>query len=116
LLLCHFFPVAEVLQAAILLILKSGDLYDDSLAYTEIINQYKKINPYVGEIKYRKFSQDTYKQELLDALASGQGPDIFLINNSWFPSFKNKIYPAPTPFVSEQDVKIIFQMLLLRIL
>jgi len=79
--------------------------FDDSLVYTEIINQYKKINPYVGEIKYKKFSQDTYKQELIDALASGQGPDIFLINNSWFPYFENKIYPAPTPLVSEQDVK-----------
>lgn len=79
--------------------------FDDSLSYTEIINQYKKINPYVGEIKFRKFSQDSYKQELLDALASGQGPDIFLINNSWLPSFKNKINPAPTPFVSEQDMK-----------
>ncbi len=78
---------------------------DDSQTYMEIINQYKKINPYVGEIKYRKFSQATYKQELIDALASGQGPDIFLINNSWFPSFENKIDPAPTPFVSEQDVK-----------
>jgi len=82
--------------------------YDDSLAYTEIINQYKKINPYAGEIKYRKFSQDTYRQELIDALASGQGPDIFLINNSWLPSFKNKIYPAPTPFISEQEMKSSF--------
>jgi ABC-type glycerol-3-phosphate transport system substrate-binding protein len=79
--------------------------YDDSIAYTSIIEQYKKINPYVGEIKYKKFSPDTYKQELMDALASGQGPDIFLINNSWFPSFENKIYPAPAPFVSEQDMK-----------
>lgn len=79
--------------------------FDDSMVYMEIINQYKKINPYVGEIKYKKFSQETYKQELLDALASGQGPDIFMINNAWFPSFKNKINPAPTPFVSEQDVK-----------
>ena len=79
--------------------------FDDSLVYTEIINQYKKINPYIGEIKYKKFSQDTYKQELIDALASGQGPDIFLINNSWFPYFENKTYPAPTTLMSEQDVR-----------
>jgi multiple sugar transport system substrate-binding protein len=79
--------------------------YDESQVYTTIIEQYKKVNPYIGEIKYKKFSSDTYKQELLDALASGQGPDIFLMNNAWFPSFENKIYPAPTPFVSEQDIK-----------
>lgn len=82
--------------------------FDDSMVYSEIINQYKKINPYVGEIKYRKFNQQTYKQELIDALASGQGPDIFMINNTWFPSFENKLYPAPNPFVSPQDVKTNF--------
>lgn len=79
--------------------------FDDSMIYSEVINQYKKVNPYVGEIKYRKFSQDTYKQELLDALASGQGPDIFLISNSWLPSFQNKIEPAPTPLMNDQDMK-----------
>lgn len=78
---------------------------DDSMVYAEIINQYKKINPYVGDIKYRKFSQDTYKQELIDALASGQGPDIFMMNNTWFPYFENKTYPAPLHLVNEQDVK-----------
>ena len=79
-------------------------VFDDSTVYNDIINQYKLINPYVGEIKYRKFSQDTYAQELLDALASGQGPDIFLIGNSWLPSYENKLAPAPTPLVSPQDM------------
>lgn len=79
--------------------------FDDSTVYAEIINQYKKLNPHVGEIKYRKFSQDTYKKELIDALASGQGPDIFLLNNSWVPYFENKIFPSPSGFVSEKDIK-----------
>ncbi|EKD58861.1 MAG: hypothetical protein ACD_56C00037G0006 [uncultured bacterium] len=92
-------------QAGYLVNLEIWGIFDDSTVYNEIINQYKTINPYVGEIKYRKFSPDTYSQELLDALASGQGPDIFLINNSWLPSYVNKLEPAPTPFVSEQDVK-----------
>ncbi|HEX8974516.1 MAG TPA: extracellular solute-binding protein [Patescibacteria group bacterium] len=80
-------------------------IFDDSMTYSEVINQYKKINPYVGEIKYRKMNQDTYKQDLLDALASGQGPDIFLINNTWLPSFENKLAPAPTPLVNDQIMK-----------
>ncbi|EKE19216.1 MAG: hypothetical protein ACD_9C00082G0001, partial [uncultured bacterium] len=79
--------------------------FDDSLVYSEIINQYKTINPYAGEIKYKKFAADSYRQELLDALASGQGPDIFLINNGWLPSFENKLEPAPTPLMNEQDMK-----------
>lgn len=80
-------------------------VFDDSTVYNEIISQYKQINPYVGEIKYRKFSQDSYARELLDALASGQGPDIFIIGNSWLPSYENKLAAAPTPLMSEQDVK-----------
>ena len=79
--------------------------FDESQVYADIIEQYKKVNPYVGEIKYRKFSQDTYKQDLLDALASGQGPDIFLINNGWLPSFENKLEPAPQPLMNDQDMK-----------
>lgn len=81
---------------------------DDATAYNEIFNQYRKINPYVTEIKYRKFSQATYKQELLDALASGQGPDIFMINNGWLPSFENKIESAPAAFISQVDMKNFF--------
>ncbi|HBI34092.1 MAG TPA: hypothetical protein DEA43_02865 [Candidatus Moranbacteria bacterium] len=79
--------------------------FDDSTIYGEIIDQYKKINPYVGEIKYRKFAQETYQQELLDALASGQGPDIFLISNGWLPAFENKLQSAPEPLMNEQDMK-----------
>ena len=83
-------------------------IFDESIVYSDVINQYKTLNPYVGEIKYRKFSQDTYKQELIDALASGQGPDIFLINNTWLPSFENKLEPAPLPLISDQDMKTNF--------
>jgi len=78
---------------------------DESLVYNDIINQYKKLNTHVGEIKYKKFSQDTYKKELIDAFAAGNGPDIFLINNSWLPSFENKLQPAPSPLMNEQDMK-----------
>lgn len=79
-------------------------LFDDSEIYTPIISKYKELNPYIGEIKYRKFSADTYRQEILDALASGQSPDIFLIQNSWLPSFENKLSPSPG-LITEQEMK-----------
>ncbi len=83
-------------------------IFDESAIYSDVIVKYKDLNPYIKEIKYRKFSQETYKQELLDALASGQGPDIFLINNSWLPSFKNKLEPASQPLFNDQDMKANF--------
>lgn len=79
--------------------------FDDSDAYGKILEKYRMLNPYVGEIKYRKFDVDNYKKDLIDALASGQGPDMFLIQNNWLPSFKDKIEPAPTYLFGEQELR-----------
>lgn len=69
--------------------------FDYNVALREILENYRKINPNIRNITYKKLTPDTYKSEILEALASGQGPDIFLIRNSWVPSFENKIMPAP---------------------
>lgn len=84
--------------------LEMWGLYDDSEVFTEIISQYKKINPHIGEIKYRKFTAETYRADLMEALASGQGPDIFLVHNDWVPSFKNKLEPAPKDVTNVQEL------------
>jgi multiple sugar transport system substrate-binding protein len=80
-------------------------VFDNSDAYTEIISRYRDLNNYVGNVKYRKFDVNTYKTDLLDALASGQGPDIFMVQNNWLPSFKDKIEPAPDYLLKEQDFR-----------
>lgn len=80
-------------------------LFDSSIVYDEIIVQYKKVNPYIGDIKFRKFTPETYKKDLLEALASGQGPDIFLIQNNWLPSFGTKLEPSPEIILSANDVE-----------
>ncbi len=74
---------------------------DDSDTFTQIFSTYKTLNPQITEITYKKISYDTYKQELVDALASGQGPDIFLIDNSWLPGFQDKIVPASPTVLNE---------------
>lgn len=68
---------------------------DDTDAYREIFSQYKSINPYVKGLTYRKLSPETYKEDLINALASGNGPDIFMIRNAWRSSFEDKIVPMP---------------------
>lgn len=81
-------------------------LVDDNDVYDEIFNNYSSyVNKHVVKINYRKFTVDTYKRELLDALASGQGPDIFLIHNTWLPIFVDKIIPAPTALINENRFK-----------
>ena len=79
--------------------------FDDSTTFTDIFNNFRKIDPNVTQIVYKKMSQDTYEKDLLNALASGEGPDIFLINNTWLPSFKDKLDPAPAQILPEQTFK-----------
>ncbi|MCX6765454.1 MAG: extracellular solute-binding protein [Candidatus Moranbacteria bacterium] len=80
-------------------------VFDNSDAYGKIAQAYREINPFVGEIKYRKFEADNYKRDLLDALASGQGPDIFFFHNTWLPSFADKVEPAPDWLLGEQEFR-----------
>jgi multiple sugar transport system substrate-binding protein len=75
---------------------------DDSSTYRDIFDTYRKINPNITKIQYKKINYDTYKEELKEALAAGQGPDIILIKNTWLPSFSNKITPASPEIISEQ--------------
>ncbi|MFA6160159.1 MAG: extracellular solute-binding protein [Parcubacteria group bacterium] len=76
---------------------------DQELAMREIFDTYTKLNPNIVQINYKKIAYDTYRKELIDALAAGQGPDIFMVNNLWLPAFADKIAPAPTP----TDLKMI---------
>ncbi len=81
-------------------------IFDDSgSTYSEIIKNYKSLNPFVGNIEYKKFTAENYKEDLLDAMASGQCPDIFLIHNTWLPYFKDKILPAPTSVLGEKEFR-----------
>jgi len=69
--------------------------FDSQDALRASFDNYKKINPNIFDIEYKVIPVDNYKKELVDALASGQGPDIFLIHNDWLPSFKDKLVNAP---------------------
>lgn len=80
-------------------------LFDDSDVYNEIFDAYQKNNPNVLGITYKKFVPDTYQKELVEALASGQGPDVFLIHNTWLPAFADKIVPAPANVLTEQKFR-----------
>ncbi|QQS21077.1 MAG: extracellular solute-binding protein [Candidatus Moraniibacteriota bacterium] len=83
-------------------------VFDDSDAFQQVIGKYKELNPNVGEVSYRKFAVDTYRQDLIEALAAGKGPDIFLVRNSWTPSFSDKIVPAPEGMMTERNYRDTF--------
>lgn len=78
---------------------------DDSDAYAEIFKNFRDIDPNAGEITYKKQRIETYQQDLINALASGKGPDIFMIGNNWLPAFADKTAPAPKEILTEQQFR-----------
>lgn len=72
-------------------------VFDQKSVYDPIIRDFQAQNPNV-RIVYRSFSYEDYERSLLDALAAGTGPDIFMMHNTWLPKHGDKITPLPEEF------------------
>ncbi len=50
---------------------------------------------YQGNINiiYKEIPKENYEDDLVNALAEGKGPDIFMIKDNWLPKHWQKIYP-----------------------
>ncbi|MBI2055169.1 MAG: extracellular solute-binding protein [Candidatus Sungbacteria bacterium] len=70
------------------------DVGDRKRAFSALLEQYRGAFPNV-KITYEAKDPGTYKEELLDALAAGQGPDIFVLQNDEILDQKNKLSPLP---------------------
>lgn len=71
-------------------------LFDEPEAYDKAILAYKNEHKNVKEIEYKKFPCNEsecydYLREVIQGLAAGNGPDIFMINNTWVPAQKDKM-------------------------
>lgn len=62
--------------------------------WSNIITSYKEANTHVA-IEYREIDKETYEEYLVNRLAENQGPDIFMLKNSWIEKHKDKIFPLP---------------------
>lgn len=71
------------------------------------IQAYQQQYPNV-QINYTQKNVDTYESDLLNALASGTGPDIFAIHNDWLPKYEDKLVPATAKAYSLSDFKNTF--------
>ena len=75
--------------------LKIWGVFDSSDAFAEIISAYKLAHPNVS-INYSKLRWEDYEKKLLEGWANGQGPDIFVVHNTWLGKYENKILAMPT--------------------
>ncbi len=72
-------------------------VFDDSDAFEQINRKYMRATGQIQEIKYKKISSNfrDFEKEILDAIATGKGPDIIFFHNSWLLEHKNKVTPLP---------------------
>lgn len=77
-------------------------VYDKEGTYQSVITQFQNLHQGV-RITFKQFDPQTYENELINALAAGKGPDIFMIHNTWLPKHYNKISPLPQEKLSFTD-------------
>jgi len=66
-----------------------------SSAIHSLIDEFLKTNKNVS-INYQQFDNaDIYQKTLVNALATGQGPDIFMFRSNWLVKHYNKVSPLP---------------------
>lgn len=74
---------------------------DNAKAFDDLIGAY--TGPGAGnnmEVKYTQMDPATYQSKLLNALAAGNGPDIFEIGNRDLPQWDNLVTPVPVSMAS----------------
>lgn len=70
-------------------------VFDNDDAYKEIITSYTTRHSNVS-INFKKLRADEYEDELIRALAEGEGPDIFSVHNDAIEEYKDLMLPMPT--------------------
>lgn len=63
-------------------------------AWRSVIQNFREKNQNIT-IEYKQVETGHYEEELVNALASGTGPDIFMLHNSQIKTHANKIAPLP---------------------
>jgi ABC-type glycerol-3-phosphate transport system substrate-binding protein len=87
--------------------LKIWGVFDTTEDLMPIFSAYQQQYRNV-KIEYTMKNVEDYETDLLNAMASGTGPDIFLIHNDWLPKYKDKMVEAPEKAVTLRDYKDTF--------
>lgn len=77
-------------------------LWEDNSVISPLISEYEQANPKV-KIKYINQSKQDYRERLTNALAKGEGPDIFRFHNTWVPMFRGNLDYVPSSVMNASD-------------
>lgn len=87
--------------------LKVWGTFETSDNIYPFITAYQQKYPNV-QIQYTEKNVDSYESDLLNALAAGNGPDIFAIHNDWLPKYQDKLAEATSTSFNIRDYKSTF--------
>ncbi|MEX2054134.1 MAG: extracellular solute-binding protein [Candidatus Colwellbacteria bacterium] len=80
---------------------------DDQRVWRNTIRDFTAQHPDIS-IDYKRFEEEDYERELINALAAGVGPDIAMFHNSWLLMHEGKIAPAPVEKIIPATVQSLF--------
>lgn len=73
-------------------------VFDSERTFETAVRKYERSAPGL-RVLYRQMDPATYEQDLVNALAAGRGPDVFMAHNSWLAKHFEKMAPAPESIV-----------------
>lgn len=77
-------------------------------AMNSLLDTVSETDDRFKSVKYIEKNPETYQQEFIEALASGIGPDLFLIDHNSIVRNQDKIIEVPYQSFSQRDFKDIF--------
>lgn len=69
-------------------------VYDTKDVWEPLFSAFAAQYPNIA-ITYKQIPYDDYENELINALAAQEGPNIFFIHHTWLPKFQDKATPMP---------------------
>ncbi len=81
--------------------------FDSPAVWEKITTKYHQDHPAVT-VTYRAIQPATYETDLLNGLATGNGPDVFMIMNPWLARHGDKMVPAPAEIATAATVDAAF--------
>lgn len=78
--------------------------FDDERIWDGVLRSYKDENPKVT-INYERKTVENFEADLLNAIARGDSPDIFILPSEYLKKFEDKISPAPPLLITEREIE-----------
>jgi len=75
--------------------------------FKNVFEAYSTNHPNVI-VKYQQFDESAYENSLLNAWATGKGPDVFMFHRSWLPKHGDKILAASDTQFSLYNLRQLF--------